>query len=216
MVQGKKIELYDSWGYVDPNNAKYLWNMVRYVYDELHKNVAEEERPSLQRWRRGWNVMDKSLRSPNQLNTHDCGLYVMLTIYLNSRGASINRLMYDQHAVDTQKLRRKIATLFIRDNEMGTLPAFSFSRAAGRSSRNSRKLDKTNHESPDEPKTSKRVKRGDSEAPQVKKGTRKRAAKSLSGQEQTQLTLYQRLLVPPKRKRKKESKSEIYGGCKSS
>ena len=215
-VQGKKIELYDSWGYVNTNNAKYLWNMVRYVYDELHKNMAEEERPNFHRWRRGWKAIDKSLRSPNQLNTHDCGLFVMLTIYLNSRGASINRLMYDQHAVDTQKLRRKIATLFIRDNEMGTLPALSFSRAVGRSSRKSRKLDKTNHDSTEEPKKSKRVKRGDSDAPQVKKGTRKRAAKSLSGQEQTQLTLYQKMFVPPKRKRKKENKSEICSGCKSS
>ena len=160
--------------------------------------------------------MDKSLRSPNQLNTHDCGLFMILTIYLNSWGASINRLMYDQHAVDTQKLRRKIATLFIRDNEMGTLPAFSFSRAAERSSRKLRKLDKTTHDSSDETKKSKRVKRGDSEAPQVNKGTQNRAAKSLSSQEQSQRTITQMLLVPPKRNRKKESKSEICGGCKSS
>ena len=124
--------------------------------------------------------------------------------------------MYDQRAIYEHNLRQGIASLFIRDNEMGTLPAFSFSRAAERSSRKLRKLDKTTHDSSEEPKKSKRVKRGDSEAPQVKKGTRKRAAKSLSGQEQTQLTLYQRLLVPPKRKRKKESKSEICGGCKSS
>ena len=107
---------------------------------------------------------------------------MMLSIYLNSRGVSINKLMYDQQAVYNYNLHQEIATLFIRDNEMGTLPALSFTRASGKSSRNSRKHDKTTHDSSEEPKKSKRVRTGDSEVQQVNKGTQKRAAKSMSDQ----------------------------------
>ena len=136
-----------------------------------------------------------SRKPPNQRNNYDCGLFVTLKIYLNIWGALINKLMYDQHILYKQKLRRGIASSFIRDDKMATLPELFFTCAVGRASRNTQKHDKTIHASSDEPKRSKRVKMGDSEASHDYKGTQKRAIKSLCSQGQTQLTLDQILIV---------------------
>ena len=124
-------------------------------------------------------------------NNYDCGLFLTLKIYLNIWGALINKLMYDQHILYKQKLRRGIASSFIRDDKMATLPELFITCTVGRASRNTQKHDKTIHASSDEPKRSKRVKMGDSEASHDYKGTQKRAIKSLCSQGQTQLTLDQ-------------------------
>ena len=86
--------------------------MARYIYDELHKNVSEGKRQIYWQWRREWRAVDKSRSLPKQVNTYHCELFMMLTIYLNSWGVSINRLMYDQHAVYEHNLSQGIATLF--------------------------------------------------------------------------------------------------------
>ena len=119
-MRRKAIELYDSQGSVKPGNRQYLQDMRQYLYDKLTKDTPENRRPSFEVWRRGWSAIDKSREAPKQLNTYDCGMFTLLTIYLNSRGVPISRLMYDQHCVDAQRLRRSIAFLFIRDNELLT------------------------------------------------------------------------------------------------
>ena len=101
-------------------NLKYLTAMMKYIYDELHKDILDSWRPSYRAWRREWKAFDLSRNSPKQLNTHDCGLFTMLTIYLNSRGVEIKRTMYDQDCVDNQELRGVIASLFVCDNEMAS------------------------------------------------------------------------------------------------
>ena len=116
----KAIELYDSQGYAKPSSRQYLQDMRQYLYDELTKNIQQDRKPSFEVWRRDWRAVDKSREAPMQLNDYDCGLFTLLTIYLNSRGVPISRQMYDQHCVDAQRLRRSIAFLFIRDNELAT------------------------------------------------------------------------------------------------
>ena len=47
-VQQKQIEMYCSFGAVNHENRKYLTAMRRYVYDELHKDIPELQRPTYQ------------------------------------------------------------------------------------------------------------------------------------------------------------------------
>ena len=221
-VLQKQIELYCSFAMKNHENKKYLTAMMRYIYDELHKDTLESQRPSYRAWRRGWKAYDRSRNSPKQLNTHDCGLFTMLTIYLNSRGVEIKRTMYDQDCVDKQKLRGAVASLFVRDDEMGarsSLTSFLAGHAPGRSGRNKRKSGGTQQKSgsaaPDEKK--KKARTVDTSQPLQVKGNKKRTAKSLAEDGRRQLTLDQIMLVPARRaKRKKVEASEICGGCKSS
>ena len=45
-VEKRQIELYDSFGRIVPGNDRYLGDMKRYVYDELHKDVSDVNKPS--------------------------------------------------------------------------------------------------------------------------------------------------------------------------
>ena len=91
----KAIKLYDSQGYVKPGNRQYLQDMRQYLYDELTKNIQQDRKPPFEVWRQGWRAVDKSREAPKQLNDYDCGMFTLLTIYLNSRGVPISRLMYN-------------------------------------------------------------------------------------------------------------------------
>ena len=51
-VEKRQIELYGSFGQIVPENGRYLGDMKRYVYDELHKDVSDANRPSYDTWRR--------------------------------------------------------------------------------------------------------------------------------------------------------------------
>ena len=203
-------------------NKKYLTAMMKYIYDELHKDTLESRRPSYRAWRREWKALDLSRNSPKQLNTHDCGLFTMLTIYLNSRGVDIKRTMYDQHCVDNQKLRGAVASLFVRDDEMAarsSLIAFLPGHAPERARRRKRKPGDTQHKTGGAASGEKRKKArtGDTSQTPKDKSSKKRTAKSLAEDGRRQLTLDQMMLVPARRaKRKKVEASEICGGCKSS
>ena len=50
----KAIKLYDSQGYVKPDNRQYLQDMRQYLYDELTKNIQQDRKPPFEVWRRGW------------------------------------------------------------------------------------------------------------------------------------------------------------------
>ena len=104
----KAIELYDSQGYVKPGNRQYLQDMRQYLYDELTKNIQQDCKPSFEAWRQDWRAVDKSREAPMQLNNYDCGVFTLLTIYLNSRGVPISRQMYDQHCVDAKSFLRHL------------------------------------------------------------------------------------------------------------
>ena len=91
-VLQKQAELYCSFAMRNHENLKYLTAMMKYIYDELHKDTLDSRRPSYSAWRRGWKAYDLG-RKPKQLNTHDCGVFTMLTIYLNSCGVEIKRTM---------------------------------------------------------------------------------------------------------------------------
>ena len=138
-MEKRQIELYDSFGRIVPENGRYLGDMKRYVYDELHKDVSDANRPSYDTWRRTWRARDLSKQSPVQHNTYDCGIFTMLTIYLHSRGVEISKLMYTQQSLYDNKICRALAALFMQDNELPSLSTIQFQRPSGNLSENTTK-----------------------------------------------------------------------------
>ena len=52
-VLQKRAELYCSFAMKNHENLKYLTVMMKYIYNELHKDTLDSRRPSYQAWRRG-------------------------------------------------------------------------------------------------------------------------------------------------------------------
>ena len=186
--------------------------MKRYVYDELHKGVSEANRQPYDMWRRTWRARDLSEQSPKQLNTYDCGIFTMLTIYLHSRGEKISRLMYTQQSLYDNKIRRAFAALFMRNNELPSPSTIQFQRPSGNLSKSTRKRVDLTQDDAEETRQHKRVNTGDTK--QAKEGARKRSAKSIS--DPSQPTLDQIFVPKARKKRKKKGEFEICGGYKSS
>ena len=89
--ESKSIELCDSQGSVNPQHQRYLWATRRYLYDKEYKEVALNDRPDFDEWKYTWTTQDKSRDSPKQENSFDCGTFVMISIYLISRGVRLQR-----------------------------------------------------------------------------------------------------------------------------
>ena len=84
IFESKRIELYNSQG-KKPTNKGYMETMRRFLYDEFHKGTPVEDRPPYDVWKREWKYSDRSLRCPRQQNDDDCGIFVLVSIYLMSR-----------------------------------------------------------------------------------------------------------------------------------
>ena len=214
----KAIELYDSQGYVKPGNRQYLRDMRNYLYDELTKHMQQVSRPSFEVWRWDWRAVDKSREAPKQLNDYDCGLFTLLTIYLNSRGVPISRQMYDQHCVDAQRLRRSIAFLFIRDNELVTASSIMQYTTRIRTRSSAAKGLRHNKRGRNQQQMvagDKRIRTDNGEGlapPEVQRPQshgKKRSAKSLANSDPAQLTIEQCLKLPKKRAKRKESVRDL-------
>ena len=211
-MRRKAIELYDSQGYVKPSNRQYLHDMKQYLYDELTKNLPQDSRPTFEVWRRRWRAVDKSREAPKQLNTYDCGMFTLLTIYLNSRGVPISRLMYDQHCVDAQRLRRSIAFLLIRDNELLTASSIMQHTTRIRTSSGVAKGLRHNKRRQNQQQMVTggkkiRIDNGGSfvppEAQRSQSQSKKRSAKSLADSDPSQPTIEQCLKLPKKKAKRK-------------
>ena len=63
---------------------------------------------------------DKADTQPfkKQDNSDDCGVFMILSIYLISRGVQLQRRTYNQHIVTNRKLRRCIALALMKCNEI--------------------------------------------------------------------------------------------------
>ena len=217
-MQRKRVELYDSQGYCKPGNKQYLLDMTQYLYDELTRDLPQGSRPTFESWRRHWRAVDKSREAPKQTNTWDCGVFMLLTVYLNSRGVPISRLMYDQYCVDAQRLRRSIAFLLIRDNELHTASSIRQHTIRIRPSSGAAKGLRHNKRTRTQQQIavgSKKI-RSDtsgnfepSEAQRSHSQGRKRSAKSLADSDPSQLTIEQSLKLPKKRARRKETNSDL-------
>ena len=92
--------------------------MQRYLYNEEFTDVAHDARPDFEVWKRTWTTQDKSRDSPKQENTFDCGTFVMISIYLMSRGVQLHCSSYNQDGVSSRELQCSIVYLISQANEL--------------------------------------------------------------------------------------------------
>jgi len=112
------IEVFDSLGSASPRHRRYMEGLRRYLFEDLHKDVPESQRPQYYEWSRSWALRNRSGHCPRQTNSYDCGVFTMTTIYLSSRGVAISRDTYDQHFVEAVNLRHNLALALLRVNDM--------------------------------------------------------------------------------------------------
>ena len=82
LIQQRRIELYDSYARRIPANRQYMEDMRKYLHLELNKHLPADERPLYKVWKRNWRYKDRSTRAPQQENTDDCGVFVIVLAYL--------------------------------------------------------------------------------------------------------------------------------------
>ncbi|EJK57458.1 hypothetical protein THAOC_22493, partial [Thalassiosira oceanica] len=111
-------KVFDSLGSPSPRHRRYMEGLRRYLFEDLHKDVPESQRPQYYEWSRSWALRNRSGHCPRQTNSYDCGVFTMTTIYLSSRGVAISRDTYDQHFVEAVNLRHNLALALLRVNDM--------------------------------------------------------------------------------------------------
>ena len=128
------IELFDSMGSVNPRHTRYMEGLRRYLFEDLHKEMPDHQRPSYSEWSRTWRLSNRSRHSPRQTNGYDCGVFTMISIYLSSRSVILSRETYDQRYVEEANLRHNVALALLRVNEetdpSDTQARLTFRRAA--------------------------------------------------------------------------------------
>ena len=113
LFEQKCIELYDSNGRRIPSNRQYMEDMRKYLHLELNKHLPADERPLYEVWKRTWRYKDRSTRTPQQENTDDCGVFVIVSAYLISRGIELTRETYNQRAIYSRKVRVALAHIIL-------------------------------------------------------------------------------------------------------
>lgn len=104
-------------------------DMRRFLHRELHKvnqgrngriemvELPEDQRPSYDAWKREWTYKDKSRQAPAQENTYDCGVFLIVSIYLLSRGLELASMTYNQRAIYSRKVREGIVHIILSRNQ---------------------------------------------------------------------------------------------------
>ena len=166
-----------------------------------------------------------SSSSPRQLNGNDCGVFTILSIYLQSRGVQLSRSSYSQLCVTMRQLRRSIAFALLQANEqapsssvrnlLGASPAvplpegISRKRQAGIAAARAKKKRRRKCRAPlgsakaTAPTSGQQLQ---NQPPQDTLTNRKRKAKSLTDNTHSHLTIMQALHQPKKRARKRSKK----------
>ena len=202
--------------------------MRRYLYDEKYKDVAFDQRPDFEQWKTTWAIRDMSSTSPRQTNGDDCGVFTILSIYLLSRGVQLSRSSYTQACVVSRQLRRSIAFALLQANERapsssvwnllgappGAPPPEGIARkrrARIAAARENKKRRRKCRAPPGGKKVTAPVssQQPQHQPPKDTLTNRKRKAKSLTDNPQSQLTIMQALCQPKKRARKRSRKITI-------
>ena len=92
--------------------------MRQFLYNELHKDTPDVERPSYDEWKKEWKCSDRPQNAPRQFNTYNCGVFTLVSMYLLSRGLVLSSLMYDQQFIYRRKVRLCIAHLILQKNQL--------------------------------------------------------------------------------------------------
>ena len=92
--------------------------MRQFLYDELHKDTLDVEGPSYHKWKKEWTYNNRSQNAPWQINTYDCGVFTLVSMYLLSRGLELTSSTYDQQSIYRRKVRLCIAHLILQKNQL--------------------------------------------------------------------------------------------------
>ena len=111
----KIIELYDSYG-VRESNQIYLTQFARYMH-QLYRDVHGGSTVSYGSWAEEWTIRDASANSPVQSDTYNCGVFVILSVYLLSLGHQLSRGSYTTRMIMDNKTRLRIAHLIRKKDE---------------------------------------------------------------------------------------------------
>ena len=116
-MEAKEIGPYNSLE-KNPENKAYMETMRQFLYDELHKDTPVGERPGYNEWKKEWKYSDRSQNAPRQINTYDCGVFTLVSMYLLSRGLELSSSTYDQQSIYRRKVRLCIAHLILQKNQL--------------------------------------------------------------------------------------------------
>ena len=189
----------------------------RYLFEDLHKDVPDSQRPRYYEWSRSWALRNRSGHCPRQTNYYDCGVFTMTSIYLSSRGVTLSRDTYDQHFVEAVNLRHNIALALLRVNDMAD-PSDSQTRLNFQSAASSQTASRKRRREHRVRAGGKRIKtqtskRSDQPQGQTDKNlNRKRPAKSLTDRDPSMRSLreiYSGHGAKRKKKRKENTTSKV-------
>ena len=110
----QRIELRDSYGF-NETNRQYLEDMLRYLFHEFHNpNIVSEEGPEFVQWKSEWTLVDESENCPHQENNDDCGLFMVLFIYLLSQGVKLNSSTFCQSLLYSNNSRTRLVFVTLK------------------------------------------------------------------------------------------------------
>ena len=126
----RKIQLRDSLGIV-VGNDQYMQTMLRYLYD-VWRETHPATRCDFDQWSGAWTCEDLSSQTPKQQNGSDCGIFTLISMYLDMQGIQLRRNTYNQQWIYTQHTRRRLAYILwkSRTNEETTPSIENFFTAA--------------------------------------------------------------------------------------
>ena len=109
-----RIELRDSYGFHE-SNRQYLEDMCRYLFHEKHSpTTVSEDSVEFVQWKRDWTLVDESENCPHQENDDDCGLFMIIFIYLLAHGVKLNSSTFSQTLLYSHNTRTRLAFITLK------------------------------------------------------------------------------------------------------
>ena len=105
--------------------------MLRYLYD-VWRETHPDTRCDFDQWSGAWTCEDLSGQTPKQQNGSDCGIFTLISMYLDMQGIQLERNTYNQQWIYTQHTRRRLAYILwkSRTSEESTPSIENFFTAA--------------------------------------------------------------------------------------
>ena len=105
----KRIELWDSYG-LYTSKRQYLEDMCKYLFHEFHKpREVSDAGSEFAEWKKAGSRIDQPDNCPQQENDDDCGLFMLIFIYLMSQGVQLNSTTFTQSMLDANNSRARLA-----------------------------------------------------------------------------------------------------------
>lgn len=102
----KKIKYIDSLGW---DGQKYLEAAASFMqrYEQENETILDASQP--------WTLEDVGRNTPQQMNGHDCGVFLCITVFLLMKRYSLNQIKYTQSDVNQSKSRIVIGSSLLEN-----------------------------------------------------------------------------------------------------